>query len=278
MKRDHMEGKSSRPRAITGEGRGKRTKMPAPARRTEAMGHKGSISPISERFPISTLQAQEDERKRMSRELHDEMGQGLMTLRLYLGSLVQGSEGTLKLKAQDAMDLLDHTIDGLRRIIARLSPRPLEELGLVGAIRKEVQMLSKRSGMKPHVELPRDWRPLDHEIEMAVYRSVQEGLNNIGKHSAAQNFGVALERSFETLSLRIEDDGTGLAGKVQDAARTFGIRGMRERIEEVNGTLRIFAPKGGGTCLEIEIPLSETGAHHGQAGMERFGSTFETAS
>ncbi|PYT52536.1 MAG: histidine kinase, partial [Acidobacteria bacterium] len=98
------------------------------------------------------VQAQEEERKRISRELHDEAGQGLMVLRLYLGTLVSESPNPeLRMKIEEAMSMLDLTIGDLRRIIARLSPRMLEELGLMAAIRKEARELSKSTGMRPRL-------------------------------------------------------------------------------------------------------------------------------
>src|SRR5437763_13124277 len=119
------------------------------------------------------VQAQEEERKRISRELHDEAGQGLMVLRLYLGTLVSESPNPeLRMKIEEAMSMLDLTSGDLRRIIARLSPRMLEELGLMAAIRKEARELSKSTGMRPRLILP-GFGELDHEIEIALYRSVQ---------------------------------------------------------------------------------------------------------
>ncbi len=140
------------------------------------------------------LQAQEEERKRISRELHDETGQGLMVLRLYLGMLAGDSDSPqLKLKVEEAMTMLDRTIGDLRRIIARLSPRTLEELGLLAAIRKEVRELAKNTGMKAQINLPDTLGEVDREIEIAIYRSVQESLHNIAKHSQAKNFSLEVE-------------------------------------------------------------------------------------
>lgn len=275
MKRDHIVSNSSRTTAIAGVRAG-RAATEAVAPRSRLGIHKRSGSSNSN--SISTLRAEENERKRISRELHDEMGQGLMTLRLYLGSLVQESEGVLKQKAEEALAMVDQTIDGLRRIIARLSPRPLEQFGLVGAIRKEAERLSKQTGMKPHLSLPKDLHPLDHEIEVAAYRSVQEGLHNIGRHSAARNFGVALEASSQALTLRIDDDGTGFSGRARKSSQTFGVVGMRERLQELNGILRIHSRKTGGTRIEIEIPLPDDGELHRQPDAGNLVEAFGNAS
>jgi signal transduction histidine kinase len=208
----------------------------------------------------SSFRAQENERKRIGRELHDEMGQRLMTLRFYLGMLAKNADDTpLKSKAEEALAVLDDTIDGLRRIISRLMPRDLEHLGLVGAIRKEAKALSKRTEMKSHLAFPRELGRLDYEIELAVYRVVQEALNNISKHSGARNFGVALERSDATLTLRVDDDGRGFSSKAVGSAGKFGMMGMSDRIKELGGTLRIRSQKGGGAVMRIEIPVARAG-------------------
>src|ERR1700730_16896693 len=158
--------------------------------------------------PQSILRAQENERKHISRELHDEMGQALMTLRFSLGMLVKDAAGgPLSQRAQEGLDILDKTIDGLRRIIGRLSPRPLEDLGLLGAIRREADLLTRQTGMRASISLPRELDSIDHEVEVALYRSVQEALHNIFKHSHGRKFTVALESSLSRLSLQIADDG-----------------------------------------------------------------------
>jgi len=215
-----------------------------------------SDSRIPRNLPNSILRAEENERKRIARELHDEMGQGLMALRFYLGNLLrEAADGPLKPKAQEAMALLDDTIEGLRRIIGSLSPKPLENLGLIGAIRKDVKALSKQTGMKSHLAFPRELGFLPEDIELAIYRSVQEALNNISKHSGAQHFGVSIELRDGCLMLRIDDDGHGFSGKVS-ASEGFGVRGMNARIKELGGSMRIRSRKEGGTTIDVEIPLA----------------------
>ena len=93
---------------------------------------------------------------------------------------------------QESLDVLDRTIEGLRRIIARLSPRVLEEFGLLAAIRRHAQLLASQTRMKAHVELPEEIAAMHHDIEVALYRSAQEALQNIAKHSRARNFMVRL--------------------------------------------------------------------------------------
>ena len=213
----------------------------------------------AERVPTeatSLLRAHESERRRLSRELHDEVGQGLMSLRLSIGSLVKdATEGPLRRRAQATLDILDNTIDGLRRILGRLSPRPLENLGLLGAIRREADLLAKQMGMIPDVSLPKRLTLDNPEVEIAIYRLVQEALHNIAKHSGAKNFSVGLRGSAKRLRLQISDNGAGFGSKTATSVENFGVAGMRERIKELGGTLRIYSIKNGGTRLQIEIPL-----------------------
>ncbi|MBA3913253.1 MAG: sensor histidine kinase [Acidobacteriales bacterium] len=202
------------------------------------------------------MEAQEEERKRISRELHDETGQGLMVLRLYLGMLGNESNGSLeKSKIDEAMVMLDRTIGDLRRIIARLSPRTLEELGLLAAIRKEARELSKHTGLRTTLELP-DELPLDHEVEVAIYRCVQECFHNIAKHAQAHTYKLSLEQLEGAVLLRVCDDGVGFSQLGGISRRSFGLTGMRERLAALGGTVRVRSRTGRGTQVLVRLPLS----------------------
>jgi signal transduction histidine kinase len=202
------------------------------------------------------VRAQEEERKRISRELHDGTGQGLMVLRLYLGMLGAGQlDSESREKVQEALGLLDHTIEDLRRIIGRLSPQTLERLGLLPAIRKEVRELGRNTGLKTELDLPRILPRLDTEVELAIYRSVQEALHNVAKHSRARNIRVSLEDGEGTLRLLVEDDGIGFTRKKCSQSNSFGLWGMRERITALGGKLRVRSELGKGTVLRVTLPI-----------------------
>lgn len=225
------------------------------------MGRKpGSATPALRAQAAETsrhlLRAQEEERKRISRELHDEAGQGLMALRLYLAMLANTSENPENfLKVQEALGLLDRTIEDLRRVIARLSPRNLDELGLLAAITKEAHHLSKASGMKLELDLPESWDQLDHQTEVAVYRSVQEALHNIAKHSQARKFTVKMALGSRAVRLLVQDDGVGFARKGAAAGQGFGLMGMKDRIAALGGTVEIRSRRGEGTRIRIVVPV-----------------------
>lgn len=208
------------------------------------------------------LNAQEEERKRISRELHDETGQALMVIRLYLGMLESNVPGrTAKTKIHETVDVVDRTIEGIRRIIARLSPLVLQELGLVAAIRKEAKDLAKNTGVKTRVAVSEDVGRVAPEVEAAIYRVVQEALHNVAKHAQAQNASVQVTRDGECVRLLVEDDGIGIsAGSNGPQRRTFGLAGMRERISALSGTMRVHSRKGQGTRISVSVPAPRTNA------------------
>lgn len=200
------------------------------------------------------LKGEEEERRRISRELHDETGQALMVLRFHLEMLAgDAKDPESEAKVQEALEVLDRTIEGLRRIIARLSPRVLEELGLLAAIRREAQQLVSHTKMKAHLELPEELPSMEHDVEVALYRWVQEALHNVAKHSQARNFTVRLQNNSDRVSLEIEDDGVGVLTRTPDE-RGFGLTGMRERAAALGGSMTIHSRRGRGTQVRIVLP------------------------
>jgi two-component system sensor histidine kinase UhpB len=202
------------------------------------------------------LKAQEEERRRISRELHDETGQGLMVLRFHLEMLGgDAQDDEQRSKVQEALELLDRTIEGLRRTIARLSPRVLEELGLVTAIRRQAQLLVRHTGIKPRLNLPEEIASLDHDLEVALYRSVQEALHNVAKHAQARSLAIRLMITGDKITLHIEDDGVGFSPRSAHQ-RGFGLTGMRERALALGGSMRVRSQPGKGTQIHLIFPLT----------------------
>jgi signal transduction histidine kinase len=199
------------------------------------------------------LKVQEEERRRISRELHDETGQALMVLRFQLEMLAGENQGQDAGKIREALELLDRTIEGLRRTIARLSPRVLEEFGLSTAIRRQAQWLAKHTGMKASLEIPEKWSSSDHDVDVALYRSVQEALHNVAKHSQASKFSVRLEVAAHKVTLQVEDDGVGFSRRSAHV-RGFGLTGMRERAAALGGSMKVRSERGKGTSIQIQLP------------------------
>ncbi len=205
------------------------------------------------------LKATEEERKRISRELHDETGQGLMVIRLYLGMLEGAVTGrTPRQKIRETLTVVDRTIEGLRRIIGRLSPLVLQELGLVPAIRKEAKDLARNTGVKARVAVPDAIGRLAPETEAAIYRIVQEALHNVAKHAQAKTVNIQMARENDSVRLLVEDDGVGFApSRSNSRGHSFGLAGIKERVGMLGGTVRITSGKGKGTRIEISVPARE---------------------
>ena len=204
------------------------------------------------------LKAQEEERKRISRELHDETGQALMVIRLYLGMLEAAIAGrTAKHKIRETLEVVDRTIEGLRRIISKLSPLVLQELGMVAAIRKEAKDLAKNTGIKVRVAISDHVGRLAPEIEMAIYRVVQEGLHNVSKHAQAKTVTVHMDREGDMVRLQLEDDGVGMPAKINSRGHSFGLAGIKERIASLGGEVEVRSQRGKGTRLEVIVPCAQ---------------------
>ncbi len=203
------------------------------------------------------LRVQEEERKRISRELHDETGQGLMVIRLYLGMLETNAGARARARIRETLGVVDRTIDGIRRIIGRLSPLVLQELGLIAAIRKEAKDFAKNTGVKARVAVSEDVGRLAPEPEAAIYRVVQEALHNVAKHAKATTVNVQMDRTNDVVHLLIEDDGQGMMKTGGFSGRSFGLAGMRERISTLGGTVKVTSSRGKGTRIEVRLPSEQ---------------------
>lgn len=204
------------------------------------------------------LRVQEEERKRISRELHDETGQALMVIRLYLGMLESGVTGrSVKAKIRETVEVVDRTIEGIRRIIGRLSPLVLQELGLVSAIRKEAKDLARNTGVKARVVIAEEVGRLAPGTEQAIYRVVQEALHNVGKHAQAHNVAVHIARNGDLVHVSVVDDGIGIQTRSNSRGHSFGLAGIKERIATLGGVSRVVSAKGKGTRIEISVPAGE---------------------
>lgn len=204
------------------------------------------------------LQVQEDERKRISRELHDDTGQSLMVIRLYLGMLEHGTNSRLaRNKIRETLGVVDRTIEGLRRMIARLSPLVLQELGLIAAIRKAAKDLAKSTGIKVRVAASEEVGRLNAETEAAIYRVVQEALHNVAKHAQARNVNIHMAREHDRVRLLVEDDGVGMERRSSSRGKSFGLAGIKERVGMLGGEVRVTSSKGKGTRIEVTVPAGE---------------------
>jgi signal transduction histidine kinase len=201
------------------------------------------------------VEAQELERARLARELHDETGQALTSILLGLKPLEQ-SAATDEARAEVASvrELVVSTLQGVRRLAVELRPSALDDFGLVPAVDRLAETFREHTGIRVDLEAQLDEERLASEVETALYRIVQEALTNVVKHAGAQRVSILLTRKPGGVAAVIEDDGRGFDPETtrEDG---LGLLGMRERVGLVGGRLRIEAAPGAGTTLVAEVPL-----------------------
>jgi PAS domain S-box-containing protein len=202
------------------------------------------------------LEAREEEKAHIARELHDELGQLLTALKMDLGWLRERlPDAELALRAAEMGALLDRTVSATRRIMADLRPMMLDDLGLGDAAAWLVDDFAKRSGIACRFELAEDLEEVSKAVGTAVYRAIQESLTNIARHAGAKNAWVNVAMDEGALQVEVEDDGRGIAQADLAKARSLGLRGMRERISFLGGSLEIGRAPRGGTRVRLRVPL-----------------------
>jgi hypothetical protein len=204
------------------------------------------------------LEAREEEKAHIARELHDELGQLLTALKMDLRWLRERlPDAELGAKADDMSELLDKTVASTRRISADLRPLMLDDLGLADAANWLVEDFAKRSGVRCEIRIPgeADFESLSKGVSTAVYRALQESLTNIGRHAGARSAWVMLAMEGGELLVEVEDDGRGIAPEDLAKVRSLGLKGMRERVAYLGGSLEIGRAPRGGTRLRLRVPL-----------------------
>ena len=199
----------------------------------------------------------EEERKRVAREVHDQLGQTLTALKLDLGSLLQEIPGAAKRPSKRALsilELVDETIKTVRRISTELRPGILDDLGLVATVEWAAGDFEARTGAKCRLDLPHEDIALDSERATAIFRILQETLTNVTRHAEASEVKVRLAREDGELILDVHDNGRGIDGDKISSADSLGILGMRERAHLLGGELTISGVPQKGTTVRVRIP------------------------
>lgn len=233
--------------------------------------YEGTIEDITDRKLIEEatrehtrriIEAQETERKRVSRDLHDSVNQLLSSVKFRLQSVesnVTGRNKALRKEALETRNLLEQAIQEVRRISQNLRPSVLDDLGLLAAVRSTCNEFQSRTGIGVEVVARDVPKRLPAEIEVTLYRIIQEGLNNIEKHSQATAAHLWLRRIDSSVQAVIKDNGTGFDAKrprTNGKARGgLGLVGMKERVSFVGGALIVSSEAGHGTEIEVRIPL-----------------------
>jgi len=199
----------------------------------------------------------EEERARVAREIHDELGQALTAIKIDLASLIRSlrpdQEEELE-KAESILRLVDQTILSVRRIATELRPSILDDLGLVAAIDWEAEEFEARTGTKCRLDLPDDDIVIDPKRTTAIFRIFQETLTNITRHAEATRVDVRLGREDGDIVLEVSDNGRGIDQERLSTGRSFGILGMQERTLLLGGEFTISGAPGKGTIVRLRIP------------------------
>jgi signal transduction histidine kinase len=207
--------------------------------------------------------AEEKERKRISMELHDRIGQPLLALKLMIGSLRESIDMPELTSFIDEMDiLLGRTIEDTRSLTSELSPPILYILGFEAAIEWLVEQNEKRYAIDFEFQSDRRCRPLDTDLEVFLFQAVRELLTNVGKHAHASVVRVTISSDEESVRIRVEDDGVGFdvftVDRFKDGDKGFGLFSIRERLFHLGGSVRMMSKSNRGTKITLIAPLKTT--------------------
>lgn len=213
----------------------------------------------SQALPAELLRAQDEERRRIARELHDSTAQELAVVAMNLGRLeewIEGRDPWAENLLADSLAVLAQGNRDVRTLAHLLHPPMLEELGLIGAVRDYVEGFSARSGVQVELEFPEQFERCPEPIETALFRVIQESLSNVHRHSESKFAEIKLTRNDDTLELTISDRGRGLPtglliGTAKEARVGVGISGMRQRIIQLRGRFEITSNESGTTVNAI---------------------------
>ena len=210
------------------------------------------------RLSASVVEAREEERRRIARELHDELGQRLSALKMDLSSLGHDMHRpSYDERIAAMMGMLDQTVASVRRIAADLRPMMLDDLGLNAAIEWLGRESARRMGLAVTVQLGEVDPALDGRASTAVYRMVQEALTNVARHARATHVRIDLRQTDSELVLTVHDNGIGFPKNKVHKEGSFGLMGIRERAYLLGGSLEVDNPPEGGGRITVHLPLQK---------------------
>jgi signal transduction histidine kinase len=209
------------------------------------------------------IASQEEERKRIARELHDEASQALAALLLALETSINVAPGEVRERLHRMKAMADKTLDSIHRLIFDLRPSVLDDLGLPSALRWVAESRLEPMGIDLSFEVVGEERRLAPEVETNLFRIAQEAISNITRHAEAETVKITLEFGDRLVQLQIQDDGKGFAPdevvRYAEEARGLGLLGMKERAVLLNGTLTVHSEPGKGTRIGTELPIRPMG-------------------
>ncbi|HKO80758.1 MAG TPA: PAS domain S-box protein, partial [Chitinophagaceae bacterium] len=201
----------------------------------------------------------EEERLHMAREIHDELGQLLTILKMdvsWVNKRTGPDNVTTKEKLNEILSVIDTTVKAVRRIASELRPSLLDDLGLLAAMEWHLEEFERRSGISKELYIPETEIPLPDSLKIGIFRIFQESLTNVARHSEATKVVVSLVQNEKQLILTIKDNGKGFEEK-EEARRTLGLLGMKERSQMMGGQYSISGIRGEGTTVTVIVPLPE---------------------
>ncbi len=206
---------------------------------------------------IEMARLQDEERRRIGREVHDSLGHELAAAKIFLRRIPPNSfpDAHWSSFVKEAAEAVDRALQQVRSLSYLLHPPFAEDMGLLTALRYYVEGVSQRTGIQVKTTLPKELSPLPFEVEGAIFRVVQESLTNVYRHSASKLAELELTRNGHMVHLKIRDYGNGHAPKLDVGQPGVGISGMRERVRGLGGEFRIYDAQPG-TAVEIELPIS----------------------
>jgi len=216
-------------------------------------------------FALAAQAIREEEKARLARELHDELAQSLTSLKMdtiWVRDHAPAVPQIVSAKLTEMVELLDRTVAATRRMAADLRPLMLDDLGLVPAIEWLASNFMQRCGVACRFSINDEMEfELPEPYATAVFRIIQESLNNIVKHAGASQVVVTLEKKFDMIKLMVRDDGCGFLSDGVRKPQSLGLMGLRERAQLLRGSVAIRSTPGKGTLVEVSIPLNSTGLH-----------------
>jgi signal transduction histidine kinase len=199
------------------------------------------------------VRAQEEERRSIARELHDDVAQSLSRLMLDVGRAASTSDSAVpRSELASFAASIEHAVDSVRRIALSLRPSMLDDLGLVAALEWQAREIGNRTGLHIEVNAEDSAGELPEALRTCIYRIAQEALRNCVRHASAKSVTVGLTKNGSSVSLRIADDGAGFRSH---RMRGLGLLGMEERVAQLRGRFRVHSEPGHGTTVEAELPL-----------------------
>jgi signal transduction histidine kinase len=210
------------------------------------------------RLSARMIEQHEEERRRLSRELHDETAQVFSAVKMELGLLRDAARPEHTARLDQVLGLIDTGIRSIRNVTNDLRPSLLDDLGLLPALRSLVADFSERSGIRTGLAAPTALPPLSREAELALFRALQEALSNVLRHANARSVDIGISINAQGVLLRVSDDGTGLPTGITterlELEGHMGLAGMRERITALGGTVHLRRQAGSGALLEVLVP------------------------